>query len=55
MNSWTGASDSYTATLANRQNMAREEHELPDDSFKGVDAFRETGVRTRIVSISDPS
>ncbi len=33
MNSWTGASDSHTAALTDRQNLAREENELPDDSF----------------------
>ncbi len=26
-----------------------ESEQLPDDSFRGVEAFRETGVRTRIV------
>ena len=26
-----------------------ESEQLPEDSFRGVEAFRETGVRTRIV------
>jgi len=28
-----------------------ESEQLPEDAFKGIDAFRQTGVRTRIVSI----
>ena len=28
-----------------------ESEELPEDAFKGIEAFRQTGVRTRIVSI----
>jgi len=36
MNGWTGASDGHTAALTGRQNMAREEHELPDDSFSAL-------------------
>jgi len=32
-----------------------ESEKLPDDSFKGVDAFRETGVRTRLVVIDKES
>jgi hypothetical protein len=32
-----------------------ESEQLPEDSFKGVEAFRETGVRTRLVSICSPA
>ena len=31
--------------------LAGESEQLPEDSFRGVEAFRETGVRTRLVSI----
>ena len=31
--------------------LGAETHQLPEDSFKGVEAFRHTGVRTRLVVI----
>ena len=30
------------------------DEELPDDTFKGVDAFRQTGVKTRLVILNKP-
>ena len=29
--------------------------QLPDDAFRGVEAFRQTGVRTRLVTIDKPA
>ena len=29
--------------------------QLPDDTFRGVEAFRQTGVRTRLVAIDKPA
>ncbi len=34
--------------------VAGESEQLPEDSFRGVEAFRETGVRTRLVAIDKP-
>ena len=31
-----------------------EVEDLPEDAFKGVEAFRQTGVRTKLVSLSRP-
>ena len=36
MNSGTGASDSHTTALTDRQIMATEENDLPDDSFSAM-------------------
>jgi hypothetical protein len=34
--------------------LSAEVEELPDDTFKGVEAFRQTGVKTRLVVINKP-
>ena len=34
------------------EELGAEVEELPEDAFKGVEAFRQTGVRTKLVSIS---
>ena len=31
-----------------------EVEQLPDDAFQGIDAFRQTGVKTRLVTIDNP-